>query len=215
MDTQDQVKIHHSIASRPRKSRLPAHARPPKHKCIGRLPTVHSSSIKTPIARSSIVCGAFHTRAAPRATASTGTARTERNARLWNDRQRYQVAIHPPPPWPPARKSRLPANTRTPEHEYIGRTVHSPSISPTFFPAPRLTTRAAPRAAPNTSQPEPAETRVCVGWGCADGYGHDGGDTAELKQRPYAYAAQMEVGTSAGPSLLRRWGGRETTTSRA
>ncbi|KAF6749697.1 hypothetical protein DFP72DRAFT_912429 [Ephemerocybe angulata] len=50
-------------------------------KCIGRLPT----SIKTPIAGTSIVFGAFHTRAAPRATASTGTPRTERNARLWDD----------------------------------------------------------------------------------------------------------------------------------
>ncbi|KAF5329189.1 hypothetical protein D9611_013167 [Ephemerocybe angulata] len=34
-----------------RKSQLPAHGRTPKHKTIGRLATIHSPSIKTPIAR--------------------------------------------------------------------------------------------------------------------------------------------------------------------
>ncbi|KAF5338094.1 hypothetical protein D9611_014215 [Ephemerocybe angulata] len=127
---------------------LPAHARTPKHKCIGRLDqslAFERSRHPSPGAPS---FGAFRTRAAPRATASTGTARTERNTRLRDNKTAQSDC------------SQIPTSSKH-THEYIGSRRQStrPCAAPQHEQhLAQLRTRAENRR---------KRESACVGWGCA------------------------------------------------
>ncbi|KAF5329188.1 hypothetical protein D9611_013164 [Ephemerocybe angulata] len=118
-------------------SQLPAHARTPKHKSIGRLATIHSSSIKAPIARSSIVRRVSHT---------SDTSRNCEHRASQNRTKRVSGALSGRASHPPlAARSQI--NPTSSNHPNTSPSAHSTSRNCEHEPA---------------SQNRMEETRVCL-----------------------------------------------------
>ncbi|KAF5338095.1 hypothetical protein D9611_014212 [Ephemerocybe angulata] len=150
-DSQEDPPFNRLTATR--KSRLPAHARTPIHKSIGHPATIPSPSIKTPIARSSIVRRVSHTSG----TSRTGPARTERNApRLWVDKTALSGRpSHPPPGRPLANKPDFQQTHATPNTSCtsaVGDSSLAPRRASQHSQHQHL---AQPRTQAEPSQPEP------------------------------------------------------------